>query len=718
MSRNLKILLITLFSILVFSACSPRSQATSSPTNSSKVATITPLTTQVYQAYTATPPSPTGAPLPALNNIHMMDAKVGWAWASTGRLLRTADGGKTWIDQTPEGYQYTDTGFFLNAQQAWLPVYLTDSNRFGLLYTADGGGSWVQYPQGPASGLHFSDAIEGWAVSGDVGAGNVYFSLSQTSDGGKTWAPIPVKPQSPEPGLQPGTIHLCNICNDALYYDPHRLIIVYGDLGSMEPTGSVHVEVSFDLGNTWQTLNLPLPRGESDALVAPSMPVFFDDREGLLPIHLMKMSPDGSYQEQNMIFYITTDGGATWSQLPTVLNAVQAFSPVQTDLSQDVFVICGNSLCASHDRARTWQTVNSDLDFTTTDTRSVLTTDFINSTTGWALVLVNEMTSLYQTTDSGVHWTELSPLLVSASSPKVTVDMTIPTSTPVPTATLEPTPTPNVVYDPQANADRITFAPYATWVELNSSLTANKAKRFVLSAMQYQTMSVSIRQGPPFTVEVSGADKKILSDANSPQFYWCGVLPSSQDYYVTVTSQVEGPFTLRIAINPPGLARQYFEYIDNSFGTILDYSDEFAPTDWQLPFTTKGTPLLNLYFIAPSYYYPTTNLVEAGLVLTATTDPGIVSTCTQPSNQTSEKVTGEVTVNGHTFTRSEFTGAAAGNEYDQVFYRTVSGGKCIEVIFLIHSGNIGNYPPGTVVEFDLARLLNKFEEVLTTFNVK
>ena len=59
-----------------------------------------------------------------------------------------------------------------------------------------------------------------------------------------------------------------------------------------------------------------------------------------------------------------------------------------------------------------------------------------------------------------------------------------------------------------------------------------------------------------------------------------------------------------------------------------------------------------------------------------------------------------------------------GRRYDQVFYRTISAGKCFEVIFLIHSSNIGNYPSGTVVEYDRVRLLHKLEEVLDTFNVK
>ena len=34
-----------------------------------------------------------------------------------------------------------------------------------------------------------------------------------------------------------------------------------------------------------------------------------------------------------------------------------------------------------------------------------------------------------------------------------------------------------------------------------------------------------------------------------------------------------------------------------------------------------------------------------------------------------------------------------------------------------HSGNIGNYTPGTVIEFDRNELVQKFEGILATFTV-
>jgi hypothetical protein len=124
-----------------------------------------------------------------------------------------------------------------------------------------------------------------------------------------------------------------------------------------------------------------------------------------------------------------------------------------------------------------------------------------------------------------------------------------------------------------------------------------------------------------------------------------------------------------------------------------------------------------LEFIRPDFYGPTTNLSEAYFMFSAMNDPQTVAGCTQPLPQL-ETVIGQKNINGYTFTQSEAIGVAAGNIYDQVIYRTVSNTICYEIVFYMHSGNIGNYTPGTVVEYDRAGLLNKFEQVLSTFSVK
>jgi hypothetical protein len=294
----------------------------------------------------------------------------------------------------------------------------------------------------------------------------------------------------------------------------------------------------------------------------------------------------------------------------------------------------------------------------------------------------------------------------------------MPAGLPSPTPALVSTLTPDITFDQQANAYRIRFAPNETWVQFSDTISAGTPKRYVLTAMKGQIMSISIVQGPVCSVEVNRSDGKPIGNSPGNLPYWRDTLPASQDYIVTVVSQVNGTCTVRIVIAPPGKTMQMFEFTDPRYLVGLSYSDEFAPTDIQIPVTPKGTPLLTLAFIDPTFYSPRTNLSEAYLLLAASMDPAVVSTCTQPSTQVPETITGLVKIGDYTFTRSEFSGAAAGNRYDQVAYRTVWDDKCFEMIVLIHSTNIGNYPAGTVVEYDQAALISKFEAVLNTFRAR
>jgi photosystem II stability/assembly factor-like uncharacterized protein len=699
--------------ILASSACVP-----SRPVNPPPVKVPQSGTPSIPITTTGIPLQATPALAPPIASLYMMDADNGWAWTSSNRLLRTRDGSQTWTDRTPDGQVWSEGFFPLDAQTAWLPIFLKESNRFGLLHTTDGGKTWTEYPYGPASGLHFSDASNGWAVTGDVGAGNIYYSLTKTQDGGKTWAPIPVKPPMAEAGLPAGTIHLCDICEDSFYYDPNRIIIVYGDEASWKSAGAVRLQTSFNLGNTWQTRNLPLPDNASDAVVAGASATFFEGGNGLLAVHLLKMDNNGNPVYQRLAVYATQDGGVSWALVPGILENITPYAQVQIVSPKDIYVLCSNALCASHDGAQTWSKVASNLDFTQNDNRSVGLLDFLDVNTAWVSIMENESITLYKTTDGAATWTQLNPLLAASAPATTTIDSNIPTPTMIPTQTPEQTPTPDVAFDPNVHAYRIRFPPYATWVEVSGSLSANGSKRYFLSAMQGQVMSVSIPQGSAFSVNAAGADGKVLSDTHSPHPFWRGALPSTQDYIVTVESQAGGSFTLRIAINPPGQATQNFEFVDVPYTVALSYTDEFAPVHVEFPITTRGTPLITLSFIDSSFFYPTTTLSEAALMLTATKDPASVATCTQASTQSGETITGQENVNGYDFTRSELTGAATGNIYDQIFYRTVWQNKCFDVIFLIHSSPIGIFPAGTVVAYDRAALLSKFEAVLNSFLAK
>ncbi|MEK7353928.1 MAG: CARDB domain-containing protein [Chloroflexota bacterium] len=104
-----------------------------------------------------------------------------WAkdWlASTNVMLRTLDGGATWIEQSL-GMTVGQVGIdFINTSNGWAVGY---SGRIS--YTSNGGANWTSQTSGTTNnlrGVSFIDTSNGWAV-GDSGI------ILRTSDGGTTW---------------------------------------------------------------------------------------------------------------------------------------------------------------------------------------------------------------------------------------------------------------------------------------------------------------------------------------------------------------------------------------------------------------------------------------------------------------------------------------------------------------------------------------------------
>ena len=62
--------------------------------------------------------------------------------------------------------------------------------------------------------------------------------------------------------------------------------------------------------------------------------------------------------------------------------------------------------------------------------------------------------------------------------------------------------------------------------------------------------------------------------------------------------------------------------------------------------------------------------------------------------------------------------AGAGNFYEEQVYAFPSASPCVAVRYFIHSTNIGNYPAGTVKEFNRADLLKTFDGVRRSLAVR
>lgn len=326
--------------------------------------------------------------------------------------------------------------------------------------------------------------------------------------------------------------------------------------------------------------------------------------------------------------------------------------------------------------------------------------------------------------------------VIETPLPSATVIVESATSTSVPTIDNSATPLPLATVassTPEQVALSTVLAPDVLPIVFQANGTSQivvgsigegSSQTYSLRASQGQVMSVSILPEKPelqntFELEIKGADGAILCPVGNFQCpFWRGVLPSTQEYLIKVIPRTGGVFKLRVAINPSGQANQSFDYADPQGRYTLSYSDEFAPMNSGniLPF--KFAPDFALQYIETTQYVRT-NLSESYFTIGSSTDAQAVATCTEPASLGGpETIPQEVTINGVVYAKSQGTGVAAGNIYDQIFYRTVHRDTCYEITYFMHYTNIGNYEPGAVSEFDRDLLLQKFDEVLSSLVLK
>jgi photosystem II stability/assembly factor-like uncharacterized protein len=413
--------------LLVALACGTTACSTGMASIPSASPAPTLLATLPLLAPPTSTPALSSATLPAMEPaaglvaIHMSDPLRGWSWIATAdgtfRLLRTSDGGRLWKDVSPKENAVGYPGsFFLDADVAWVPLSDPSTYTPSLIQTRDGGTTWKtvnsHLPFGHAL-LHFSDLSTGWAISADMGAGNAYYQVFNTHDGGTTWAPLSISAPNLEFDSRTDAVHLCNICGDAFYYDPQRVIAVYGDLGTVKSSGAVRLSVSADAGKSWRQLRLPMPSNRfQDGLVAPFPPVFFDGGNGVLPVRIQKFKGDGAMEYQVEAFYRTKDGGLSWqSALSVIENAVPS-APPEFLTPDDAFLQCGSNLCVTHDGAKSMQTPASSLSFSTDSADNYVSDfQFVDSKNGWAILTTGDGTTLFFTNDGGFNWVDLKPQL-------------------------------------------------------------------------------------------------------------------------------------------------------------------------------------------------------------------------------------------------------------------------------------------------------------------
>ncbi|WP_214324322.1 WD40/YVTN/BNR-like repeat-containing protein [Nonomuraea sediminis] len=223
---------------------------------------------------------------------------VVWAAGTSGTVLRTADGGRSWQNVSPPGaeaLQFRDVEAFSPRSAVVLSV--GDGGDSRIYRTEDAGRTWSEAfsndePAAFYDCLSFFDRRHGLAVSDPVDG---RFRLLSTSDGGRSWQ---VLPSAGMPDALPG---------EAAFAASGQCLVTSGREAWLATGGAERSRVfrSADRGLTWTVTDTPIPA--ADPAKGVFALAFRDPRHGV--------AVGGDYrpgQASPSAGATTSDGGATW----------------------------------------------------------------------------------------------------------------------------------------------------------------------------------------------------------------------------------------------------------------------------------------------------------------------------------------------------------------------------------------------------------------------
>ena len=340
---------------------------------------------------------------PEIIEITMFTPSRGWAVTQDrNALLYTADGGQSWLDATPVGLIPLPSGitslgiqpFFLDENTTWFTPN-SDAASGSLYHTQDCGVTWstAALPFLDAS-YFFLDLNHGFALVGlGAGAGSHYVAIYNTTDGGDTWSEV----FTHEPG-ESKSLPESGTKNGITFLD-----LNYGWIGGSIPmTDHFHFYTTSDGGATWsQETDISLPGIYADVFLDIWQPFFVNSMVGYLPVRAM--TTDSSMY---LLLYRSSDAGSTW----VYQNAVLDGSAVDFYSIDGGWMAAGTHLLHTTDGGAVWSPESTS---GIGAGEVILDVDFADGQHGWVVATPDESTyiplKLYRTTDGGTSWTQLLP---------------------------------------------------------------------------------------------------------------------------------------------------------------------------------------------------------------------------------------------------------------------------------------------------------------------
>jgi photosystem II stability/assembly factor-like uncharacterized protein len=247
------------------------------------------------------------------DDIFFIDADVGWYVNGAGRIYRTGDGGRTWIESLSRPGTYFRAIGFLDARHGFAgnlgPDYFPGVTDFTPLYeTHDGGVTWAPAPGVPlprGAGVCAIDIVSDAFINagqldhrkvvhvgGRVG-GPAY--LLRSVDGGRTWRTIDLNP------------HAAMVL-DVKFFDASTGIVVAASDREAEQSHALVLRTT-DGGASWQRVY------QSERRFEIAWKTSFPTRE-VGYVTVQSYDPDPASIRR--VVAKTTDGGQTWHELPLV----------------------------------------------------------------------------------------------------------------------------------------------------------------------------------------------------------------------------------------------------------------------------------------------------------------------------------------------------------------------------------------------------------------
>ncbi|HTI14731.1 MAG TPA: hypothetical protein VL461_09210 [Dictyobacter sp.] len=340
--------------------------------------------------------APTVIPDNVLVRIRMVTRTQGWALTNSA-ILKTFDGGRTWMNVTPKGavIGFRPVAEFLNMHQVWVGSYDVAHKCGVVLSTTDGGVHWrsvvirgiTTYGYGVYS-IQFVDAHHGTITFGaHEGMDKSSFDLFSTADGGRSWHKV--FSADAKNGVYAGN-------KTGYSFKDTKAGWIGADIPGLQPL----LYVTWNGGRTWQAQRLPLPEGsQAMAQAVTAAPAFFG-QTGILPAHFY----DGSVQHE--VIYTTHNGGHSWrvsSINNFTSNSVYALDPYHLYATDTTYQrSLATAFYASNDGGRRWSRLAR-------LPQSVGSLSFVNTRYGWGIRQLDaEHALLERTTDGGHTWHEIS----------------------------------------------------------------------------------------------------------------------------------------------------------------------------------------------------------------------------------------------------------------------------------------------------------------------